>query len=149
MESKKKVVFSNINDEYNSEFDEIERLENLIYPPQISPVSIKKILKSIRSVIKYSIVIDYDNYLNIIYHGLTEQLKNSLNDIIFSELNLVTSKKRCEWCSDYSYDLTNIVDITIRGLIDCSKINIFTEKELADYIYKIIKFNIKLKFNTF
>ena len=124
---------------------DIQQLENIIYPPKISKEMIKKILKNIQSVINDIIIKDYDNYLNILYYGFTEYLNNSLNDIIFSELNLATGKKRSDWCAHYSHDVSIIVESAIYGLIKTSKIGIFTETELADYIYKIIKFNIKIK----
>ena len=121
-------IFCNIErNEHDENESNIEELENIIYSPKISPEMIKKILKNIRSVIKDAIVKDYDNYLNILYYGFTENLNNSLNDVIFSELNLATSKKRSDWCSYYAHDLSIIVESAIYGLIETAKIAIFTE----------------------
>lgn len=139
-------IFCNIErNEHDENESNIEELENIIYSPKISSEMIKKILKNIRYVITEVIIKDYDNYLNIMYYGFTENLNNSLNDVIFSELNLATSKKRCDWCAHYAHDLSIIVESAIYGLIETAKIGIFTETELADYIYKIIKFHIKIK----
>jgi len=135
------ITITEISEKDNIETDIID-LQNRIYHPYISSTSKIKILKKIKKVINKSIIEDYDNYLNIVYFGLIYELKNSINDVIFAELNLVTSKKRCNWCANYSYDISEIVESALYGLYNCSKINIFTEKELADFIYKIIKFNI-------
>jgi hypothetical protein len=135
------ITTTKIIEKNNVEKDIID-LENIIYPPYISSTSKIKILKKIKKVINESIIEDYDNYLNIVYFGLIYELKNSINDVLFQELNLVTSKKRCDWCVNYSYDISEIVESSLYGLYNCGKINIFTEKELADFIYKILKFNI-------
>lgn len=125
-----------------TKISEITDLKNIINSPYISSFSKKKILYKIKKNINEFIIKDYDNYLNIVYFCLTSQLKNSINDLVFAELNLETSKKQCDWCANYSYDISEIVEKALYRLYNSSKINIFTEKKLADFIYKIVKLNI-------
>lgn len=131
----------NLSNSSNSNID--NATEYIIKKPNISSLYKKNILKNIKIVVRETILDNNDNYLDIIYFGITSELKFNLDNVIFSQLNFVTNKQYSEWCSIYSYDISNIVEITLLSLIDCSKINMFSDNELADFIYKMIKAHIK------
>jgi hypothetical protein len=100
------------------------------------------ILQNIKIKLEETILDDFNNYTNIIYFGHLENLQNSLDDIIFSELNSITNNEYTDWCSKFTFSLSKSIIVTLNSLYKCSKISVFSDIDLTDYIYEIIEYNI-------
>ena len=77
--------------------------------PAITEFDKNNILKNIKNRVEECILYDYNNYSNMIYFGEFEDLHNSLDDIIFSELNLSTDNKYIDWCSIFTFRLSKLI----------------------------------------
>lgn len=110
--------------------------------PTITDLDKNNILINIKNRVEESILYDYNNYSKMIYFGMFDDLQNSLDDIIFSELYTVTDIKYTDWCSNFTFSLSKLIITTMNSLYNCSKIIYFTETDLIEYIYEIIEFNI-------
>ena len=105
-------------------------------------IKINTCLENIKKQIEYIIVDDYEEYINIVYFGITSLLTIYLENTIFTELYKITNKKYYEWCYDTSYNIVFSVNSIIQSLHENNKINDFNDEELSNYIYTYIKYQL-------
>ncbi len=104
--------------------------------------------------IEFKNYLEYDNKLNnmfgvikngvkeiseeIYYTGFSNIFKTELEYIIYKELNKITNNQDNSFCKNTTYNIIFNIECSINSLIYIDKLKLFSIKEIEEFIYKSI-----------